>query len=360
MPSEGGGRGRPMMFAAADVDAVRPPKRGAPVRGDQGAEAWTAAAETVEAEIRSLPARARRQFLDRIGREFDLLAGRGISDFGLGDVARGVRRLRTTRTQDGQGFVFNLELVKAHVMRDLLRISHAKVAAELQVSTTTVYGLLGAWKQMLETGQLPVEDLGEVSAPARPVPVDPAVVEKIDRMPAEERGEAYLREARKLNPHAVRTTGRRSRTLSSREEEQIEYMEATVAPQVMASAISSAYSGDDAWDDDDMEGYDDGYEFDEALDMALDADDAGLEEYEAQRAGRPWPTPVADPCVCGQRGELRGSEADLYVQEHLIFISRDAREIGLFVCPGRGRRWHQDWPHVGPSGWGDTRLRQLR
>jgi len=230
----------------------------------------------------------------------------------------------------------------------------------------------------METGQLPVEDDGEQPTPARSVSLESSVLGKIEQLPADRQGEAFLRAARKVDPDAVRTTGRRSRTLSSREKAHIKYKETTVAPEVMSDpgvsedaspmefAIGRANAGDDEYDDhdDDSDGdaeedYDDPHEFDTALDLALDADDAGLEEYEALRERRRWPTPEPDPCVCGQRAELRGLGAGCYVQQHLTFASRDETQVSLYLCPSTGRKWHQDWPNAGPSSWGDTRLRQL-
>jgi hypothetical protein len=216
------------------------------------------------------------------------------------------------------------------------------------------------------------------------VAVDPAVLEEITQLPAKSQASAFLRAAREVDPAAVRVTGRRSRTLSALEVARIKYKEQTVAPHVMADpggsgnasplevAIGNAYSGDDDYDDryseadedvDDQDYPDDDvdpYEGQDLADLAMDADDARLEEYDALRSGRRWPPPSPDPCVCSKRVELRGFDADDYVKVHLTFRTRDERQVGLYECPTTGRRWHQDWPNVGPSSWGETRLRQLR
>jgi hypothetical protein len=367
------------MFDPADVAAARPPHRGAPVKGTQGEEAWAQAAESCAGEIKSLPTQARRQFIERLGREMELVSGQGPGGFGQRTVAQGVRRLRNTSTGLEDGLAFNLQVVKAHVMRDLLGVSHASVAQYLQVSTSSLYGLLAAWTRMLATGELPVQQIGTGPGPVDPVEVDQTVLEEITKLPAKSQGSAFLRAAREIDPAAVRTTGRRSPTLSSQEVAYINHKEQTVAPGVMADpggsggaspvelAIGRAYSGDDDyddrdddWDEDEAGAYEDEYEAEEALALALDADDAGLEEYDALRSGSQWPTPDPDPCVCTQQVFLRGSPADVYVEDHLTFTSREEDEAGLYVCPTTGRRWHQDWPSAGPSSWGNTRLRQLR
>ncbi len=369
------------MFTAADVDQAKAPRQGAPVTGDQRQEAWARAAETFANEIQSLPALA-RQFLGRLSRELEIVGGRGTSGFGQGTVADGVRRLRTATSVGAEGFVFNLRVVKAHVMRDLMGISHAKVARELQVSTSSLYELLGAWKAPVATGALPAQKVGTETGVVGPVSVDPAVLKKIAELPAQSQGAAFLRAAREVDPDAVRTTGRRSRTLSSKEIAYMKHKEATVAPHIMSDpggsddaspmelAIGQAYTDNadydepydsSAFDSDDAEDLDDRYdelEQEEIRALELDAADAGIEEYEAAQQGRIGPEP--DPCVCAERVELWGPEADSYVCEHLEFSGRDESSAGLYLCPSTGRKWHQDWPHAGPSSWGDTRLRQLR
>lgn len=97
-----------MLFDPADLDKVRPPRPGAPVKGNHGEEAWARAAEDCAGEIQSLPMPARDQLLERLSREMELAVGHRGAGFGRRTVSDGVVRLRTTSIDIGDGMAFNL------------------------------------------------------------------------------------------------------------------------------------------------------------------------------------------------------------------------------------------------------------